>query len=82
MSEPTGRDRPSYRRYSPLKADHPLVTDGDQCGLCRSPFSEGDETTLVPIVDDPQSEAGRTVRALPIHWRCLAGESHATPDRS
>ena len=66
------------RKFHPLSADHPLVTDGDICRACLKPFKEGDETTLVTLGPgaDPEEQAkanagkAYTAIALPIHWAC------------
>ena len=56
------------RVFNPLKSDHPLVTDGDTCAVCRLSFCEGQRTTLAPV---REPIAGvETVEALPLHATC------------
>lgn len=68
----------SMRRFPPLKADHPLVTERQACQVCRQVFIAGDVVTLVPQhpADDEEAEKMRTGRAYNavaavIHADCL-----------
>lgn len=36
------------RVFPPLKADHPLVKDGEPCPLCHKPFLAGQRVMLTP----------------------------------
>ncbi len=70
-----------YRRFAPLKADHPLVTKGEVCPGCQEPFAEGDATTLVVVGPgaDPEERdkalrgAPHNAVAVPAHWACVTG---------
>ena len=69
------------RKFPPLKADHPMVTDGTVCGVCESPFKEGDEVTLMGTIpaspeDAKRAQEGRahTCAAEPVHWECRGAE--------
>lgn len=70
------------RKFLPLPADHPLITDGEKCPACNIQFVAGDVVTLIPLGpgDDPEVrrrvQEGRAYNAiaLPIHWACATGE--------
>jgi hypothetical protein len=64
------------RIFRPLPADHPLVTDGDLCSICRKPFCEGERTTLA-AARVPQ-QGVETVPAVVLHATC-AFEGAKTP---
>jgi len=64
------------RVFRPLKADHPLVMDGDRCALCKRGFEAGERVTLAPA---RTPLAGfETVPAVPLHATC-ALEGMQTP---
>lgn len=56
------------RIFNPLKADHPLVKDGDSCPLCKRPFFEGERTVLAAA--RTPLEGFENVPAVPLHARC------------
>lgn len=57
------------RVFSPLKADHPLVTSGDTCAICNNSFKHTQRIMLVPI-ETPQMSGSLTVEAKPVHATC------------
>jgi hypothetical protein len=62
------------RVFPPLKADHPLVSDGalSLCPACHKPFFEGQRTMLAPLRNPVQGF--ESVPAAPVHATCaLAG---------
>ena len=54
------------RIYRPLAADHPLVTDGTICPVCKRGFDAGERTTLLCAA----AERPSTVQAVPVHATC------------
>ncbi len=70
------------RKFNPLPANHPLVTDRTECAACKKTFLEGDVTTLVVLGpgNDPEEQQkareGRPYNAAasPVHWACATGE--------
>jgi hypothetical protein len=54
-------------RWPPLKANHPLITEGRTCWLCGDPFEVGDETAPVAPVLEPD---GKNERVQIAHARC------------
>lgn len=64
------------RVFAPLKGDHPLVTEGDLCPLCRSTFRAGERIVLAPA-RAPQMGV-ESVPAIPLHATC-ALEGAKTP---
>ncbi len=67
----------ALRAFDPLRADHPLVTDAMQCGICGMAFAAADVTTLVDPVpasedDKAAAAAGRpyTAECKPAHLAC------------
>jgi len=73
---------PMPRKFAPLAADHPLVTDGTLCAGCSKPFVAGDVTTIVAIGpgDDPEQQQrarqGKVYNAVGAvaHYACVTGE--------
>jgi hypothetical protein len=57
------------RVYAPLKADHPLVVDGDTCPICHLPFHAGERTTLL-VAQLPDAGHASTIAAAPAHATC------------
>lgn len=65
------------RKFPPLKADHPMVTEPDSCYVCGQDFHVGQEVTILigPPGNAEEHEkmlAGGAYNAIgyPIHWVC------------
>jgi len=54
------------RIFAPLNADHPLVTDGTECPICKHPFHCG-ERTMILASDSPLPA---TVQGVVVHATC------------
>ena len=65
--------------FAPLKEDHPLVTDGDKCWICRMGFGPGTRVALRPF--NTSDETGSmTVEAKAVCATChLRGTEVVTP---
>ena len=70
------------RRMGPLKDDHPLVRDCEDCPGCKQPFKAGEYVTLVtigPADDEEQQQLARDGKAynavaVAAHWTCVTGK--------
>jgi hypothetical protein len=56
------------RIFEALRDDHPLVTDGDKCAICKSPFLAGQRIVLAPARQPIQGV--ENVPAVPLHATC------------
>lgn len=63
------------RHFPPLKADHPLVTDGTPCPFCHEPFKEGDE--IIGITGAPADEEERAMMNAGRDYIALMAMAHA-----
>lgn len=71
------------KKFGPMSADHPMVTETTPCPACRKVIKEGDFVALVPIGPGENEDERQAARdgsvynavAVPAHWACVTGEA-------